>query len=313
MNYVLALHGGAGTVARGTDTTEHENAMHRALLAGQAVLQRGGSALDAVCATVVVLEDAPVFNAGVGAVMNADGDHELDAAVMEGAHLRAGGVAAVRRIRNPVLAARAMLEDGRHVLQVAHGAEQFAEHAGLAAVPNQHFFTRHRLAQLESVRASDASRSVLDHSMAGIPAAATNAVKFGTVGAVALDCLGNLAAATSTGGMTNKRPGRLGDSPVPGAGVYANNTTCAVSATGTGEHFLRASACYDVHARMAYGAQPLAMAAGATVHQNLQSLGGEGGLIAIGADGTLTFAFNSPGMYRGWVRQGEAAATQVFR
>ena len=245
-----------------------------ALEAGYEVLRRGNS-LDAVCAAVVALEDSPLFNAGRGACYNTDEKHELDASVMDGATLRAGAVAAVSRIRNPVLAARAVMEKSRHVLLAGRGAERFARAHGLELVPDSYFATQSRLAALR--------KKLVGHH--------------GTVGAVARDANGNLAAATSTGGYTGKLPGRVGDSPIIGAGNYADNA-CAVSGTGLGEAFIRGVLAYDVAARMRYLGEPLAKAARAAMRK-LAGLQGDGGLIAVDRRGNIVMPFNSEGMYRG--------------
>jgi beta-aspartyl-peptidase (threonine type) len=310
MSYVLAVHGGAGVMAAGAGEAPYHEGLAAALAAGELVLARGGSALDAVNAAVVSLEDCPLFNAGHGAVFNAAGEHELDAAIMDGRTLGAGAVAAVRHVRNPVLAARALLDEGRFVLLCAEGADRFAADSGLDAVPNSYFSTAMRRAQLDAVRGQDPASVALDHCAApgSLP---SDTRRFGTVGAVALDLHGNLAAATSTGGMTNKAAGRIGDTPMPGGGVYANNASCAVSATGTGEHFMRACVGHDVHARMAYGGAPLAAAAQGAL-AGVGAIGGEGGLLALSRDGALAMPFNSRGMYRGWVRAGTAARTCIF-
>lgn len=311
MTYVLAVHGGAGVIASGAGEEAYHAGLRDALAAGELVLAAGGSAVDAVLAAVVVLEDCPLFNAGHGAVFTADGGHELDAGVMDGRSLQAGAVAGTRHIRNPILAANAVMNDGRFVLLGAASADQFAVEAALAPVANDYFSTPLRHAQLQAVRAADPSVAMLDHSSPG--KALHDARRFGTVGAVALDAAGNLAAATSTGGMTNKHPGRIGDTPLVGAGVYANNATCAVSATGTGEHFIRACVAHDIHARIAYAGAHVAQAAQATIAGELEAMGGEGGVIALAKDGTLAMPFNSRGMYRGWVRAGAAAETRIFR
>lgn len=253
----------------------YEIGLERALAAGAAVLARGGASLDAVCAAVVELEDSPLFNAGRGAVYNADGKHELDAGVMDGATLRAGAVGAVGRIRNPVLAARAVMEKSRHVLLVGRGAERFASRHGLKMESPAYFATRSRLLALK--------RRLEGHH--------------GTVGAVARDRAGNLAAATSTGGYTGKLPGRVGDSPIVGAGTYADNSACAVSGTGLGEAFIRAVVAYDVAARMRYGGEGLAAAARKAL-AGVARLGGDGGLIAVDRRGGIAMPFNSEGMYR---------------
>lgn len=309
-NYVLALHGGAGTIAVGSaDETPYRDALGAALAAGQRILAADGSALDAVVATVAALEDCPLFNAGLGAVFTADACHELDAGVMDGRTLAAGAVAGARRIRNPVQAALAVMRQGRSVLLGDEGADRFAREQGLAMVEPDYFSTEHRRQQLRSVQARAGSQQALDHDA---PLPGPDEGRFGTVGAVALDRYGHLAAATSTGGMTNKQPGRIGDSPVVGAGLYANDATCAVSTTGTGEHFLRACAAHDVHARMQYAGLDVDAAVAATLELGIAPLGGHGGLIAIGRDGRLSLRFNSTGMYRAWVREGEAPHAAIF-
>lgn len=279
MTIAIAVHGGAGTIARREMTQaaagRYRSTLQKALDAGHSVLSTGGSSLDAVCAAVVVLEDSPLFNAGRGACYNAEAKHELDASVMEGAARRAGAVAAVSRIRNPVLAARAVMEKTRHVLLVGPAAERFARKHGVALAPASYFHTASRLAALK--------RKAVGHH--------------GTVGAVALDRDGNLAAATSTGGYTGKLPGRVGDSPIVGAGTYADNATCAVSGTGLGEAFMRGVLCHDVSARMRYLREPLAKAARAAI-AGLADLKGDGGLIAVDRHGNIATPFNSEGMYR---------------
>ncbi|WP_409519430.1 isoaspartyl peptidase/L-asparaginase family protein [Pulveribacter sp.] len=319
---VIAIHGGAGTLLRSHISPEQEQAYHAALQsvlrAGQEVLARGGAALEAVCVAVQALEDCPLFNAGHGAVFTADGTHELDAAVMDGARLAAGAVAGVTRIRNPVLAARAVLQHGQHVLMAGEGAEQLALAAGLAQVAPSYFSTEARRAQLRDAQAR-AAGAVLDHDGAAALAGRQQGgplhegSKMGTVGAVALDAHGHLAAATSTGGMTNKRPGRVGDSPLIGAGTYADDRTAAVSCTGHGESFIRVAAAYDVCARMAYGGQALQQACDAVVHGALPALGGTGGLIAVDRRGNVCLPFNTEGMYRGLARAGQLPETFIYR
>jgi len=315
---VIAIHGGAGTLNRAHISPAQEQAYHAALQdvlrAGQAVLARGGSAVDAVCEAVRLLEECPLFNAGHGAVFTADATHELDAAVMDGANLAAGAVAGVAHVRNPVLAARAVMLHGQHVLMAGEGAERMARDAGLEMVEPSHFSTDARRAQLEAARASQRG-AVLDHD--GAAALAGRALdedrKMGTVGAVALDAHGHLAAATSTGGMTNKRPGRVGDSPLIGAGTYADDRTAAVSCTGHGESFIRVAAAHDLCARMAHGGAALGDAADAVVHGTLAALGGTGGLIAVDRHGNVCLPFNTEGMYRGFARVGEAPETSIYR
>ena len=309
--FALALHGGAGTIVRGSmDEASYREGLRAALAAGQAVLSGGGTALDAVIASVVSLEDCALFNAGHGAVFSADGGHQLDAGVMDGSSLAAGGVTGVRTIRNPILAAREVMRDGRSVLLAAEAAEGFARERGLAMVDPSYFSTPARLAQLHAVQATLGQQALLDHDAAA--KAAEDSERLGTVGAVARDREGHLAAATSTGGMTNTMPGRVSDSSIVGAGVYANDATCAVSTTGTGEHFIRSCAAYDVHARMFYLRQDLASAAGDSIVKSLQPIGGRGGLVAVSQDGQLAMPFNTPGMYRAWLREGEAAQVAIF-
>jgi beta-aspartyl-peptidase (threonine type) len=315
---VIAIHGGAGTLSRAHISAEQERAYHAALqqvlLAGQAVLAQGGTAMEAVCEAVRLLEDCPLFNAGHGAVFTAQATHELDAAVMDGATLAAGAVAGVSRIRNPVQAARAVMQNGQHVLMVAEGAERMAQEAGLATVEPSYFSTPARHAQLLAAQALQAG-VVLDHD--GAAALAGRAIdegrKMGTVGAVALDAHGHLAAATSTGGMTNKLPGRLGDSPLIGCGTYADDRTAAVSCTGHGESFIRVAAAHDVCARMAYGGASLEAATHAVVHEALPAVQGTGGLIAVDRQGNVCLPFNTEGMYRGLARVGQAPESFIYR
>ncbi|RDI28789.1 beta-aspartyl-peptidase (threonine type) [Pseudacidovorax intermedius] len=315
----LALHGGAGTITAASlsadDARGYHQALHDIAAAAQALLLEGGSALDAVCLAVQMLEDCPLFNAGHGAVFTHAATHELDAAVMDGRDLRAGAIAGVSRLRNPVHTARAVMEDGTHVLLAGAGAEAFAQERGLASVDPTYFSTPMRREQLERVRA--AGRVVLDHDGAAAADAARTPLdedrKMGTVGAVAVDRHGHLAAATSTGGMTNKRVGRIGDSPLIGAGTYADDRYAAISCTGSGEMFIRAAAAYDVCARMRYAGQSLAEAADAVVHQSLPALGGTGGLIAVDRHGNLALPFNTEGMYRAHVRGAEAPVTAIHR
>ena len=315
---VIAIHGGAGTLSRAHISAEQERAYHAALqqvlLAGQAVLAQGGTAMEAVCEAVRLLEDCPLFNAGHGAVFTAQATHELDAAVMDGDTLAAGAVAGVSRIRNPVQAARAVMQNGQHVLMVAEGAERMAQEAGLATVEPSYFSTPARHAQLLAAQARQAG-VVLDHD--GAAALAGRAIdegrKMGTVGAVALDAHGHLAAATSTGGMTNKLPGRLGDSPLIGCGTYADDRTAAVSCTGHGESFIRVAAAHDVCARMAYGGASLEAATHAVVHEALPAVQGTGGLIAVDRQGNVCLPFNTEGMYRGLARVGQAPESFIYR
>lgn len=320
---VIAIHGGAGTISRsGAGSVAQEAAYHEALngilCSAQKILADGGSALDAVSRAVDLLEDCPLFNAGYGAVFTHDETHELDAAIMDGATLRAGAVACVSRVRRPLRAARAVMERSEHVLLVAAGAEAFAQACGLELVDPAFFSTEARRSQLKHARLVD--KSLMDHDGAALVFRQSSALsapldesrKLGTVGAVALDRHGNLAAATSTGGMTNKRCGRVGDSPLIGAGTYADNRTAAISCTGTGEMFIRGVVAYDICARMAYGGQALDVAAHEVVMKTLPTLGGRGGLIAVDAQGHLSCPFNTEGMYRGHARIGETPHTAIF-
>jgi len=286
--YALAIHGGAGAMPRAqmpaARAAQARAALAAALAAGFAELERGAGSLDAVTRAVMALEDEPLFNAGRGAVYTLDGHHELDASIMEGTTLRAGAVCAVRHVRNPVALARAVMEHSPYVLLAAEGAEEFALERGFEPVPQSYFDTEARLEQLERLRRAGPGRLELS--------------QLGTVGAVALDARGRLAAATSTGGITGKRFRRVGDSPLIGAGTYADDRAAAVSCTGHGECFIRAAAAHDVVARMRFGAASLAAAAHAVVHEELGRLGGEGGLIAIDAAGHVVLDFNGEGMYR---------------
>jgi L-asparaginase / beta-aspartyl-peptidase len=323
--YALAVHGGAGTIAIGeADEGPYHRALATALQAGEAVLQAGGSAFAAVVEATVALENEPLFNAGKGAVFTADGTHELDAAVMEGTGLQAGAVAGVRTVANPVRLAVDVMQATPCVLLVGEGAERLARARGHAVCAPDYFHTDARWSQLLMVQQQERQAGTnrlgsgvmaLDHTGAAMDRTAplNQSGKMGTVGAVARDSRGHLAAAVSTGGMTNKRPGRVGDSPLIGAGLYANDSTCAVCATGTGETFIRACVAHDIHARMAYGGQGLAAAADAVVMEELTRLAGTGGVIAIDRQGQIAMPFNSVGMYRGWVRAGEAVRTAIFR
>lgn len=319
---VIAIHGGAGTLSAATlheaAARGYHAALHDIVKAAQAALLQGASALDAACLAVEMLEDCPLFNAGHGAVFTHAETHELDAAVMNGADLAAGAVAGLAHVRNPVRAARAVMEDGAHVLLAGAGAEAFARERGLVMVEPSYFSTPSRREQLHRMRA--AGRVVLDHDGAAASASTgqpttplDETTKFGTVGAVALDRHGHLAAATSTGGMTNKRVGRIGDSPLIGAGTYADDRSAAVSCTGSGEMFIRVAAAYDVCARMRYAGETLAQATEAVVMRSLPAIGGSGGLIAVDAAGNLSLCFNSEGMYRGHARGAESPVTAIFR
>ncbi|WBW59909.1 beta-aspartyl-peptidase [Klebsiella electrica] len=308
---VIAIHGGAGAVTRSALTPERERQYVAALSAivdsGQKMLAAGASALDTVTEAVRLLEECPLFNAGIGSVFTRDATHELDACVMDGNRLQAGAVAGVKHLRNPVLAARMVLEQSPHVLLIGEGAEAFAVSHGMDRVGNHLFSTTERLLQLQQAQAAD--EIVLDHQAAPLD----ERHKMGTVGAVALDLAGNLASATSTGGMTNKLPGRVGDSPLPGAGCYANNASVAVSCTGTGEVFMRTLAAYDIAALMEYGNLSLYEACERVVMEKLPALGGSGGLIAIDREGNVVLPFNSEGMYRAWCYAGDTPTIGIYR
>ncbi len=308
---VIAIHGGAGAITRAQMSQEQELRYIQALSdivdVGQKMLEAGESALDVVTEAVRLLEECPLFNAGIGAVYTRDETHELDACIMDGNTLKAGAVAGVSHLRNPILAARLVMERSPHVMMIGAGAEKFAAGEGMALVSADLFSTPERYQQLLVARSS--GETVLDHSGAPLD----EDKKMGTVGAVALDVHGNLAAATSTGGMTNKLPGRVGDSPLVGAGCYANNASVAVSCTGTGEVFIRALAAYDIAALMDYGGLSLSEACERVVMEKLPALGGSGGLIAIDHEGNVALPFNCEGMYRAWGYAGDTPTTGIYR
>jgi beta-aspartyl-peptidase (threonine type) len=287
--FAIAIHGGAGTIERSRITPEQDlafrSALNAAVEAGYAILEKGGSSLDAVSAAVRILEDDPQFNAGRGAVLTHDGRVELDASIMDGRNLRAGAVTGVQHVRSPIELARRIMEQSRHVMLSGAGAEEFALEQKLELVPNSWFITPRR-------------RDELKRALAGLPPPPDQLVGMGTVGAVALDASGNLAAATSTGGMTNKRWGRIGDSPIIGAGTYANNASCAVSATGHGEYFIRYTVAHDICAIVEYRNWSLERAAREVVQNKLKQAGGDGGIIAVDARGNVVMEFNSDGMFR---------------
>lgn len=318
---VIVIHGGAGTITRGAITdvqqAKYRDALNEILVTAQALLAQGAPALDVVCEAVRLLEECPLFNAGKGAVYTSDERHELDACVMRGSDLAAGAVAGVSTLRNPVLAARTLLEAGGPVLLIGEGAERFAKQRGCEAVTPDWFDTPERLAQLKTAQASKGTGPVLDHDGREMLAARQVAPlderqKMGTVGAVALDMHGHLAAATSTGGVTNKLPGRVGDSPLVGAGCYANDATVAVSCTGMGEAFIRGMAAHDVSALMEYAGLSLQAATARVVMEKLPPLGGRGGLIAVAANSDIALPFNTEGMYRGWARVGETPVCAIY-
>ena len=302
MRFGMVIHGGAGTIERSEMTAENEKAhragLERALKAGYDILERGGSSLDAVEAAIHVLEDDPLFNAGKGAVFTHEGTNELDAAIMDGRTLKAGAVAGLQHIRNPISLARLVMEKSPHVMLDGKGAEDFAQKMGVTLVDQKYFYTDERWRALQKLKASPTPSSDQD--------------RHGTVGAVALDKSGNLAAGTSTGGMTNKQFGRVGDSPIIGAGTYANNRTCAVSCTGDGEYFIRSLVAHDVSAMMDYKEMPVQTAAQAAIDK-VGKLGGTGGLIALDKDGNFALPFNTSGMYRGRVDAEGKTSVEIYR
>jgi beta-aspartyl-peptidase (threonine type) len=302
----LVIHGGAGIMSRddvaSADEANIRAELDRALDAGYAVLDAGGSALDAVQAAIAVMEDSPFFNAGKGSVFDAEGGHELDASIMEGHTGRAGAVAGVTTIKNPIKLARAVMEHSPHVMLVAQGAEHFADtQPQVERVDPKYFDTDKRWQQLQDARAYEKTEA----------ANAVPGTYFGTVGAVALDRDGHIAAGTSTGGMTNKRWGRVGDSPIIGAGTYATET-CGVSGTGWGEFYIRAVAAHDICARVAYRGDTLAAAAEEVINKTVPAMGGDGGAIALDNNGVIAMPFNTTGMYRGWIRPDGSRGTAIF-
>jgi len=298
------IHGGAGVIKKGTLTPEQEaeyvKKLEESVTAGYKALQDGKKAVEAVEIAIRILEDSPLFNAGKGAVFTHEGTHELDASIMDGKTLAAGAVGGVRTIRNPIKLARKVMENSPHVFLAGRGAESFGLLHGLDTVSNSWFDTEHRRDSWQKALENERQDSL--HGQGYLNQ--SDDIRFGTVGCVALDRNGNLAAATSTGGMTNKRWGRLGDSPVIGAGTYAENGVAAVSCTGDGEYFIRSAVAYDLVARMKYGGQSLKQAGDAIIHQKLPAMGGMGGLISLDAQGNIHLPFNSEGMYRAWAKPG---------
>ncbi|HXH29323.1 MAG TPA: isoaspartyl peptidase/L-asparaginase [Bacteriovoracaceae bacterium] len=299
--FAFMIHGGAGVAPKGSQTPEQEKAytekLTEALLSGHKILQGGGSSLDAVESAIRILEDSPLFNAGKGAVFTADGKNELDASIMSGSGLEAGAVAGLHHVKNPITLARAVMENSPHVMMVGEGAEKFAKEQNIELVPAKYFWTKPRWDILqEMIKVEKAKDKSGMNSLRATPAN-----RFGTVGAVALDSKGNLAAGTSTGGMTFKKFGRVGDSPIIGAGTYAKNKVCAVSATGHGEYFIRLSVARDICALVEYKGLGLQAATDEVVLTKLKALGGDGGVIAIDADGGRAITFSSEGMYRAWI------------
>lgn len=326
----LVIHGGAGTITRKNMTTEQETAyrtvLNNALQQGYLVLKNGGTSVKAVEAAIMVMEDSPLFNAGKGAVFTNEGKNELDASVMNGSNLMAGAVAGVTTVKNPITAAIAVMEKSQHVMLTGKGADLFAKQQGLTIVDPSYFYTEARYKALLNAKKTESVE--LDHTekqktsikkgnKTGYRSEAelifTEGKKFGTVGCVALDKFGNLAAGTSTGGMTNKRFGRVGDAPIIGAGTYANNATCAVSATGHGEFFIRSVVAHDISALMEYKGLSLKEASDEVVMKKLVALGGEGGVIALDKNGNIAMPFNSEGMYRGYIRSNGQTETMIYK
>ena len=305
----IAIHGGSGTINKGDFSEGKEReiraTLQRAVRAGHEILSSGGSSLDAVATAVTILEDSPYFNAGKGAVFNAEGKNEMDASIMDGSDLDAGAVAAVRNVRNPVLLARKVMTDSVHVMLMGDGAGQFARDQDIAFEDDEYFFTDYRWQQLQKAKAAGEGKTTF--------LSETTDQWFSTVGAVALDSNGNLAAATSTGGMTNKRWGRVGDSPIIGAGTYADNRSCAVSATGHGEYFIRATVARDICARVQFTGMSLSDVADQVVNQQLVQMDGSGGVIALDPQGNIALTFNTPGMYRASIDTAGSLYVAIYR
>jgi L-asparaginase / beta-aspartyl-peptidase len=306
--FSIAIHGGAGTLVKGMMTDqleiEYKSALSKSLDLGFKLLKGGESAIDAVEAAVSVLEDSHLFNAGKGSVFTAEGKHEMDASIMSGLDLQAGAVSLVQGIKNPIVLAKRVMNNSDHVFLAGEGAMQFAKSQGFDIVNSDYFYDELRYKQWQEIKDTDSFQ--LDHSK-------SKDHKFGTVGAVAFDQKGNLAAATSTGGMTNKRFGRVGDSPLIGAGNYANNETCAVSCTGSGEYFIRGVVAYEVSALMEFKGLSLNDAANEVIHKRVPKIGGDGGLIAVDAQGNISMPFNTEGMYRAMQSSGGQPVVSIYK
>lgn len=316
MKPVIVIHGGAGAVTRSQLTAEMEaqylDALRDIVRGGQSILEKGGSALDAVTKSVSMLEDCPLFNAGRGAVYTHDKTHELDASIMDGGKQASGAICGVKHIKNPIFAARKVMEKSKHVMFTGEGAEKFAKAHGIEMVDSSYFDTEKRMQQLEKALAED--KIALDHDVATQEAEPIDPEhKYGTVGAVAIDVNGNLAAATSTGGMTNKQVGRIGDSPIIGAGCYADNESVAVSCTGTGEYFIRLVAAHEIASLVKYKGLTIEEAAQDVVMMRIPALGGSGGMIIVDKDGNICLPFCSEGMYRGYGYVNEAPVAKIYR
>ncbi|SKC75199.1 isoaspartyl peptidase/L-asparaginase family protein [Ohtaekwangia koreensis] len=307
----LVIHGGAGTIKRENMTPEKEKAYHaalnQALDSGYSVLERGGKSLEAVIAAIKVMENSPLFNAGKGAVFNSEGKNELDASIMDGSNLMAGAVAGVTTVKNPITAAYAVMTQSEHVMMIGDGAEKFAREQNLETVDPSYFFDSLRYNQWIKAKEADT-----DHAAHLIDPYIKDK-KFGTVGAVALDQYGNIAAGTSTGGMTNKKYGRVGDAPIIGAGTYADNASCGVSATGWGEFFIRLAVAHDISSLVKYTDLSLDQAADSVVMKKVPKLGGDGGVIALDRQGNISMTFNTSGMYRGYIKKKGEGKTFIYR
>lgn len=316
----FVIHGGAGVIKRGSLSEEKEKLyrakLEEAVLAGYKALQDGKNGLDAIETAIKILEDSPLFNAGKGAVFTADGKNELDAAIMDGKTLKAGAVAGLHRVKNPITLARAVMEKSPHVMMIGDGAEKFAKEMNIELVEEKYFWTQERWDSLQKIvkeekekaKAAKDEKKVSEYDWLKNPAN-----RYGTVGAVALDKDGNLAAGTSTGGMTYKKYGRVGDVPIIGAGTYANNATCAVSATGWGEFFIRIGVAKEISSMMEYRALPIQNAADAVIKKKLQDLGGDGGVIAIDKFGNIGISFNSEGMYRAYINSDGKPVVEIYK
>jgi len=308
------IHGGAGVIAKTSMTPDKEKQfrakLEEAVLTGYRALQAGRSSLDAVETAIRILEDSPLFNAGKGAVFNHEGKNELDASIMDGKTLGAGAVAGLRHVKNPITLARAVMEKSPHVMMVGDGAEQFAKEQKIELVDEKYFFTQERWDQLQEVLKEEKAKAAKPATAAAASRLSVN--RFGTVGAVALDKNGNIAAGTSTGGMTNKKYGRVGDSPIIGAGTYANNDTCGVSATGSGEYFIRLGVARDICSLMEYSALPVQAAADRVIKQKLTKLGGNGGIIAMDKFGNMAISYNSEGMYRAYIDKNGKPVVEIY-
>lgn len=319
------IHGGAGVIRKGSLSPEREKAyrdkLTEVVTAGYKALQEGKSSLDAVEIAIRMMEDDPLFNAGKGAVFTADGKNELDASIMNGKDLSAGAAAGLHHVKNPITLARAVMEKSPHVMMIGDGAEKFAKEQGIELVDEKYFFTQSRWDALQLVKKEEEKGKSEEKpappatkpTVAEMPASQEPQNRFGTVGAVALDKFGNIAAGTSTGGMTNKKFGRVGDAPIIGAGTYANNATCGVSGTGWGEYFIRLGVARDISSLMEYRAMPIQAAADLVIHTKLQNAGGDGGVIAMDKFGNMAISFNSEGMYRAYIDKDGKPVVQIYK